>query len=330
MDRYLADFHRSRVGLKMLHITNGDSVIRTFRQTKVPGKYLSWVDVLHDGPVPDQSPRDLAKTRAEFISSAGWASYDDVLRQLTERDSTLTWHESDDEIVLWFEHDLFDQLQLIQVLDRLAAEEFGARLSLINVDSFPEVENFHGLGELDAKQLASLFPERIEIKPQHLNLGRRAWNAFRAPHPMPAFVLANDDTSALPYLRAALFRWFEEFPSTNNGLSRSEEQFLRAAIDGAQSKRDLYRKSQASEEAIFMGDSSAFRRMEGLASGPKPALTQIGDAFELTDFGRALLAGEADWIRDRGGIDVWLGGTHLNCPTGIPRWNKEDRSFVTI
>lgn len=314
----------------MLHITNGDCVVRTLREANLPGKYLSWIDVLHDGPVPDQSPQLLAQTRAEFIASLGWDSYENVLRSFTARDATLSWHESDDEIVLWFEHDLFDQLQLIQLLNHLAAEEFSARLSLISVNSFPDVQNFHGLGELDAKQLKSLFPERVEIKPPHLNLGRKAWNAFRAPHPMPLFVLAQEDTSALPYLRAALYRWFEEFPSTHNGLSRTEQQILRAAAGGTQSRRDLYLESRASEEAIFMGDSSAFWRMERLASAPKPALTHIGDAFEITDFGRALLANEADWIRARGGIDVWLGGTHLTGATEIPRWEAEHRSFVTI
>lgn len=313
----------------MLHVTNGECVVRTMREAKLPGKYLSWSDVLHDGPVPDQRPQALANTRAEFISSLGADSYENVLRAFTERDATLDWHESDDEIVLWFEHDLFDQLQLIQVLDRLAAEEFSARLSLINVNGFAEIENFHGLGELNPKQLKSLLPDRIEIKPAHLNLGRKAWNAFRAPHSMPLFVLAQEDTSALPYLNAALFRWFEEFPSTHNGLSRSEEQILRAAIDGTQSRRDLYVRLSASEEAIFMGDTSAFWRMERLASSPKPALTQIGDAFELTDFGRALLASEADWIRACGGIDVWLGGTHLVGASELPRWDKAQRSFVS-
>ena len=146
---------------------------------------------------------------------------------------------------------------------------------------------------------------------------------------MPAFVLAHEDTSALPYLHSSLFRWFEEFPSTHNGLSRTEEQILRAAIDGITSRRDLYEKLQRSEEAIFMGDSSAFLRMDRLASSPKPALTQIGDAFELTDFGRALLAREADWVRDRGGVDVWLGGTHLTGAAGITRWDSKTRSLVT-
>src|SRR3954452_12321951 len=129
----------------MLHVTNGDSVVQTLRQTKLPGKFLSWIDVLHDGPVPDQPPQELAKTRAEFIASVGFDSYENVLRNFTERDATLSWHESDDEIVLWFEHDLFDQFQLIQILDRLAGEEFSARLSLINVGSFQGVENFVGL-----------------------------------------------------------------------------------------------------------------------------------------------------------------------------------------
>ena len=33
------------------------------------------------------------------------------------------------------------------------------------------------------------------------------------------------------------------------------------------------------------------------------------------------MAGEADWIRDRGGIDLWLGGLHLHGADAAWRWD---------
>jgi hypothetical protein len=39
-------------GGNMLHITNGDSVGGTLRQTGLPGDILAWKDILHEGPAP--------------------------------------------------------------------------------------------------------------------------------------------------------------------------------------------------------------------------------------------------------------------------------------
>jgi hypothetical protein len=61
----------------MLHITNGDSVVATFRQARFPGKYLSWADVLHDGPVPDlPALEELSGVRAHALAGFGWGSYE--------------------------------------------------------------------------------------------------------------------------------------------------------------------------------------------------------------------------------------------------------------
>jgi len=42
----------------MLHVTNGDSVLAVFREAGIPGTYLAWRDVLHDGPVPQTASLD--------------------------------------------------------------------------------------------------------------------------------------------------------------------------------------------------------------------------------------------------------------------------------
>ncbi|HEX2950968.1 MAG TPA: hypothetical protein VHV83_15600 [Armatimonadota bacterium] len=68
----------------------------------------------------------------------------------------------------------------------------------------------------------------------------------------------------------------------------------------------------------------------GLVTGNIPALeaiqqdTAIGLAgwqFQPTDFGRALLDGKADWVKENG-IDRWLGGAHLH-GHDVWRWNGE-------
>jgi len=37
----------------VLHIVNGDCAIEALKDSGIEGDFLSWLDVLHDGPVPE-------------------------------------------------------------------------------------------------------------------------------------------------------------------------------------------------------------------------------------------------------------------------------------
>lgn len=318
----------------MLHITNGDSVVATFRQSRFPGHYLSWADVLHDGPVPDRPTlQALSDVRAQALAGFGWGSYEKLRASFTERDNTLAGFHHHEEVVLWFEHDLMDQLQLLQLLDWFSAQDLGkVRLSLIQINSYRGVQLFFGLGQLSSTQLARLFPSRRTVSAMQLSVGKEVWHAFRAPEPSGLFELADfqhadKEFPQMPFLRAALLRFFEEFPGAQDGLSRTQRQILQAAEAGARTKRDLYMGSRKREECPW-GDLSVFLRIESLATGPQPALLKkSADHYEVTEAGKRLLAGKADWVTLCGGIDVWMGGTHL---TGDPewRWDGEARKLL--
>jgi hypothetical protein len=79
----------------------------------------------------------------------------------------------EDEIALWFEHDLYDQLQLLQLLDWFAARPPQEKLSLLCIGAHPEMANFSGLGQLTPAQLAALVPQRRAIIDEELALGQR-------------------------------------------------------------------------------------------------------------------------------------------------------------
>ena len=314
----------------MLHITNGESVVGTFRQVRFPGTYLSWIDVLHDGPVPQTATlSELSDVRAQALADFGAGSYEDIRAGFAARNHVLENFRKHEEVVLWFEHDLFDQLQLIQLLDWFAEQEMGkTKLSLVQTDSYPGVKPFYGLGQLSGTQLARLFPTRVDVGPAHLAAARQAWEAFRASDPKALEEHSRQKSSALPFLAAALQRFLQEYPWTGDGLSRTERQVLEAAATGKSKKAEIYSESRKQEDVPW-GDGSVYLRMEWLASGPNPALeTKQQDEYAITAQGRQLLSGAADWITLHGGVDRWLGGVHLTGKQPQWRWDAGKKTLV--
>ena len=109
---------------RILIITNGDSAVDTLKEAGIVADFLPWRDVLHDGPVPaNLTLEELSLIRAKFISELGWGEHEDVMNNFQDRDSKLTTFRDYEEVILWFEHDLYDQLQLIQLLDWFSQQE---------------------------------------------------------------------------------------------------------------------------------------------------------------------------------------------------------------
>jgi len=317
-----------------LHITNGDVAAARIEASGLAGAVvLPWRDVLHEGPVPaDLSIDELRLLRARFIAERGWGAYDAVEKSFSERDALLHRFRDYDEVVLWFEGDLYDQLQLIQLLDYFAAENpDGDRLSLIDSDEY--------LGTMSVTDLRTLYAERHAVDTVHLQLGRAAWNAFRSSDPSPIAALIAAGTAPLPHLRAALLRHLQEFPSVRNGLSRSEAQTLEAIGGGRNVLSDAFLASHHErEEMIFLGDTVFASYLERLSHGSRP-LVLLTDGSPivpprgsgnttgfwsrraiLTDTGEQVLAGEQDAVALRG-IDRWLGGTYLQGTEARWRWD---------
>src|ERR687897_330478 len=97
------------------HVTNGDIVVDLLRRAGLATDALAWADVLHEGPVPGGlDDGGLRRVRAEFLAGADGADAAEVRRRFEERDRALAAGR-DGEYLLWFEADLYDQLQLAQI-----------------------------------------------------------------------------------------------------------------------------------------------------------------------------------------------------------------------
>jgi len=322
---------------RRLNITNGDSAVGSLNDAGIEGKIIAWRDVLHEGPVDSSLPlEELSKQRARFIAGNNWAEFSHVSGDFVERDRMIQHLDYFEEVVLWFEDDLYDQLQLIQLLDFFSnGTAQSKRLSLIVVDGY--------IPPLTAEELRQLDAERPAVTPEQLALARRAWSDFGSNDPTRIERLLQESTSALPYLARALTRHLEEFPSTVNGLSRSEREALTAIEEGHVTPVAAFMEVARKQESIFLGDLVFFSYLERLSGRDNPLVTWrdgtpvvaptaaesrdfVKGELTLTPLGRDVLAGKRDW-QNINTDSRWLGGVEIAAPSQW-RWNPESRQLV--
>jgi redox-sensitive transcriptional activator SoxR len=327
----------------LLHVTNGESAGNTLRRTTIGGAVLPWQDALHEGPVPALPRAELLRARAGFLAGCGWGSRAALLASLGRRDQLLLGALRDGlEVVLWFEHDVYDQLQLLDVL--ALAHGAGGAPDLIVLGSFPGKPSFAGLGELTAGELETLWPSRRPAEPATLAAAVGAWAAVQAPQPAAVAEWATRKTPQLPFLAPALLRWLEELPAPVDGLSGTERRALAVISAGARTPPAAFVAAQRLEDAPFLGDTWFFRALSELGQGPNrlvesedgrplPPPPPLGDgrpfgrlALRLTGLGERTLAGEADRV-ELLGVDRWVGGTHVT-PANAWRWDPAERRLV--
>ncbi|MFL5496976.1 MAG: DUF1835 domain-containing protein [Gemmatimonadaceae bacterium] len=323
---------------RRLNITNGDIAAGTLAEAGIEGKIIPWRDVLHEGPVDSSLPlEELSKVRAGFIANQDWDDFPHVSGEFAERDRAIRNVDDFDEVVLWFEDDLYDQLQLIQLLDFFGQEGGrGKSLSLIVVDGY--------IPPLSAEKIRELDKKRPRATTEQIALAKRAWKAFGSPDPTGISKLLEENTSSLPYLARALGRHLEEFPSTVNGLSRSEREALTAIEEGHNTPISAFLDVAQKQESIFLGDMVFYSYLERL-SGTKDALVTWEDGtpiiaptaeqsrefvdgrLSVTQLGRDVVAGRKDW-QVINTSTRWLGGVEIKPGAAGWRWDPAGRRLV--
>ncbi|HEY2905920.1 MAG TPA: DUF1835 domain-containing protein [Vicinamibacterales bacterium] len=316
--------------MSALHITNGDCAAGTLREF-ISDRVVITADALWEGPARPLDGEAWLRTRAAFRSETA-EERDAFYRMIASSDAAIEEAGAYDEVVLWFEHDLFDQLLLIRTLTMLSARR--ANVTMICIGEFPGVERFIGLGQLTSAQLASLYPTRQPVTQTQYDSAASAWRAFCADD--PRLLMSMPPSPSLPFLDKAIRRFLEEYPSTVNGMSRTGDTALRALASGPLKGGGLFAATQRAEERPFMGDSSFWDMLRSLASARVPLVEIDGDrrdmaraTVEITSAGRDVADRRDDAIA-LNGIDEWRGGVHLLGANYSPwRWDAHAETLVS-
>ena len=303
----------------MLHVLNGDATAAVFPNT-LPGDRAVWGDILMEGPANAD-----VDTRAAWLAPRLGVGADDYVQRWREGQRMLAHAKEHDEVVLWFEQDLFCATNLWFVLDRLDA----ARVSLV----FPPLSAGGGLGVLAPGAFAPLFERRRVLTAADIADARALWRAYAAPEPLPLTRLQ----PTLPFASAAIRLHCARFPSVVDGLDAVEHATL-GALDDALEFGALFRRVTRSAPLgeLGLGDVQFAASVRDLAAGRAPllAIDHPDQPFAVwrirrTSGGADVLAGRADRVA-LVPLDRWLGGVHLRAGAPLWRWDRERRTLVAV
>lgn len=319
-----------------LHIRCGSDLRVPLQTAGFAGDFLEYADPICQGPVP-RSDEELLTTRAEFINRAYEADtpegYEETLELLQTWEASLHHAASRyDRVVLWFEHDSFDQLLLCRVLAHFRAAGVPKQLELVSTDHYPGLKRFIGLGQLNSAALQSLWHKRTVITPEQLQLGSCCWQALREPQPTElAALMKAPGSSALPYLAGALRRHLQELPASGNGLGLTEQLVLEQLRVDSNTVGQLFRDlTMQLDPRPWLGDLMFWYIIESLLKAPNAPITVTADThhaswphkqIRLTETGLALLNEELDWMLCHPPTR-WLGGIRLGDHQPDWRWNE--------
>ncbi len=236
--------------------------------------------------------------RARFVAARYGADLQEVRLRLGAEYAALNGLERFDRVLLWFEHDLWDQAALIRVLSLLAGRRgLDGRLHTMPADGR------RAFAELTAEELAALQPAPLTLL--QLETGAEAWEAFADPDPRPLDALWRR-ALPLPHLAAALRRHLQDLPWTTDGLSLTERLLLRAVADGADGPAAAMRALAAADPVFQVTDLIVLDHHDRLSEGPRRLLAR-GAPWRLSPQGEAVLRGEARHVpapRFQGGVTV--------------------------
>ncbi|CAG0908791.1 unnamed protein product [Cyprideis torosa] len=302
------------------HIDGAD--VSHWQAAGIEGTFLPWRDLLHEGPVPAKlTLPELFKRRTSYLSQEGYSSHKQAEQHFQHSLSLLADLQQYARVILWFEHDLYDQLQLLQILDHLGSRnDLRPPVELIQTDEY--------LGCTTVSDIPRFQSLQTTVTPQQMEVASVAWQAFRHHTPEPWIELLTRDTHALPHLHAAIERLLEEYPDRHTGLNRTQRTALSLIADGHQQPGRLFGEYQKTEQRRFLGDLSFWRMLRQLMAHEPGILQQTAGPklehqphpeprLEVTALGREILQGIQQAKPFDQGRTWWLGGVTLSADN---RW----------
>lgn len=209
----------------ILNITNGDSLTNYLIELKYTGDFLTWREMLCEGPtVPLIDSEEFCQIRKSFLSS----TYDIADSEYNFEDQVKLLDKVDeyDEIHLWFEYDLFCHINLIACINTLHQKEIQKPRYLICSGWIDGEKNLKGLPELSPNQLKKEFNNRIRLEPADIALAIALWRTYCGKdHTL--FKSYITQSSNFKYLTNCLKAHVKRFPNTDSGLSTIEENILK-------------------------------------------------------------------------------------------------------
>jgi hypothetical protein len=181
------------------HVLPGDAQVEDFRMTGIEGEVIVFREAFVTGPIDAIEIDEFWDQRARFILTE--YGDDEIIYQEKVADEILKISDigPDDDVNLWFEFELFCNVNLWYCLREL--KDSGANVFRVAPVNLEPDDVWKGFGGHGPNELQTAFDGRVEMTPEDIAVGSQLWDAYRLGDRSELRNLGEYRSSALPFLK---------------------------------------------------------------------------------------------------------------------------------
>lgn len=288
-----------------LHITNGDGFTQKLKTLNLKGDIITWREMLCEGKTETGvGSESFWKTRFDFLHKNYKVTKSWYLEKTLKEYRSLCNHKQQDQIVLWFEYDLFCQVNMLAVISWLKHHRKYAEIYLVCSGREDETDTLYGLNDLNEDQLIKIYNNKILLTQDDIEYADYVWQLYCSDNPIRLQNLTDFPNYQYNYLSEALQAHLKRFPSIKNGLNNVENNILKLALDKKpKNKSELVSTILKNQGVYGFSDTQYDRAITKL----KPLFANF-NPVKLTKKGMDILEGKTSYYACIQENDAYLGG----------------------
>lgn len=279
---------------KQLHIISGDDLAQHILDLKIEGETVIWREMLCEGPTATElGSQEFIALRTEFLKENYEISPEDYKNQFLKELKKLTSLNSYEEVVLWFEFDLFSHINMLAAINHLLEKNLKVPVYLVCSKKLKGEKEQTVLSQLPLKDLENHYDNRIALSQADLEMASLLWQLYNENNPQKLKKLIKEKTN-FEYLSSCLRAHIERFPNSQTGLNSLEKNILKLITTNTITSIDhLLGYSLEYQGYYGYGDRQMQRVIDKLKIFYKVGESKI----ELTPEGEEALAGTRNFYR---------------------------------
>lgn len=234
------------------HILNGDSLAYSFPDAHIKGETIVVREALINGNLSGDHLNDFWQSRAKYHGSPEAEYHNNVVKEF-EKILNAPDHA---EFNLWFEYDLFCQVNMWFVLSIIKSLSIKKKVYAVYTSYLNKNDQqfWNGFGRATSSELRICFADRILLNEADLRSGQDLWAAYKSADSEELMRLAKNQSPGFPYLQEVVKAQVERFPK--DGTKGRPERVLEEITKNISTDFHQVFKEFWSRESIYgFGDT---------------------------------------------------------------------------
>ncbi|NLP57835.1 DUF1835 domain-containing protein [Lutibacter sp. B1] len=253
----------------ILHIVNGDCTAQILAKTSLKGDVVVWREMLCEGPLHKNVASDeFWKKRYAFFEEEHNIQkleyFDKTIKEIVKIENI----EAYNEVVLWFEFDLFCQVNLLALCSYLL-QNFRKDINyyLVCTGKVKGKEKLQTLSDFLPEEYSLLYKNKVKLTRNNLLFAENCWNVYVENNLIKLQQFNFDKSSKFQYLQQAILQHLKRFPS-ENGLNQIQNKIMSIINSEVLSAKEIVHKLliwQSSATVYGFGDLQYYTYLKKLS-----------------------------------------------------------------